>query len=173
MPFGEFLTRWTVIVAVGLFALALCLRWNARAETDQLRARWLWTAGCFLFVIHVACAFQFVHAWSHAAALEATARETREKTGWNSGVGLYANYVFLIVWLADTAWWWRGIGPDSSRGRWVDAAVVGYLGFIAFNATVVFGDGVARVVGIGATALLCAAGYVRLRRDGRDKGRSP
>ncbi len=169
MQFGEVMTRWTALIAVVLFAFALSLRSLAQRSSNidsrLKRARLIWTVGCLIFLAHVLCAFHFLHGWSHAAAYEATARETFEMTGWNSGSGLYANYVFLIVWVADVLWWWRGIEAYENRPRWISVPLIGFLGFIAFNATVVFGDPLSRAIGICASAMLSAQTSGRLKRS--------
>lgn len=58
---------------------------------DRLAAR-LWLAACLPFLAHVACAFPFVHGWSHAAAYSATALRTVEAVGWNWGGGAFIAY---------------------------------------------------------------------------------
>src|SRR5207244_1685286 len=99
MNAGELLTRWTVRGAVSLYLLALVVRYCAAVRPAWLRtARWLWTAGYVALVIHVFCAFQFFHHWSHAAAYAATARQTEQVVGLNWGGGLYVNYAFMAVW---------------------------------------------------------------------------
>lgn len=167
MPIGLMLTRATAIVAVGFFTLALVLRARARSSADpermRVQARAAWSIGCAIFVVHVACAFHFVHGWSHGAAYEATARETFEKTGWNSGSGLWLNYLFAALWVADVLWWWRGTDRYEARPMWINATILGFMGFIAFNATVVFGGPVARVVGVAACAVLIAAAFAQKR----------
>ncbi len=167
MATGLLLTRATAIVAVGLFTLALALRSRARSSADpertRVQARVAWSVGCAIFIVHVACAFHFVHSWSHAAAYETTARETFELTGWNFGAGLWANYLFTAVWIVDVIWWWRGTDRYEARPKWINGAILGFLGFIAFNATVVFGGSVARGVGVGACAVLIAAAFAQKR----------
>jgi hypothetical protein len=155
MDTGELLTRWSVRVAVGLYALALDLR-----ATAAVRRRWLacgrvlWTIGCLAFLLHVACAFQFYHHWSHAAAYAETARRTAKVVGWDWGGGLYANYAFALVWAADAAWWWWRPAGYYSRPRGVEWAVQGFMGFITFNATLVFGAGPARRLGLAVCLFL-------------------
>jgi hypothetical protein len=158
---ADLLTRGTAIAALALYALALALRMSARRRHNRLAAaRLLWTAGCAVFLAHVACAFQFVHHWSHSAAYDATARETFEVFGWNWGGGLYANDAFTFIWVLDTAWWWGGLDVYEARPRWLEWFVQAFLAFMAFNATVVFGHGPARWLGIAASAGL---GFLLMR----------
>jgi hypothetical protein len=107
-------------------------------------------------LLHTACAFQFYHHWSHRAAYEATARQTAEVVGLSWGGGLYANYVFAALWAADACWWWYGPESCLARPRSLEWAVQGFLGFIAFNATVVFGTGAVRWMGLAACLFLAA-----------------
>jgi hypothetical protein len=103
-----------------------------------------WTFGYIIFLIHVALAFHFHHHWSHAEAWESTAKQTEAATGLAWGGGIYANYLFMLVWGVDVAWWWAR--PDSYRAQStiVEWLIQGYLAFIVFNATVVFGSGATR-----------------------------
>jgi hypothetical protein len=165
---GEVLTRWTVRAAVALYVVSLALRLGSSGRRPWLAtARLAWTAGCAAFLLHVVCAFAFYHHWSHGTAEEATARRTAEVVGLSWGGGLYANYVFTLVWLADAGWWWLGLTRYESRPRAVEWAVQGFLGFIAFNAVVVFGEGAVRWLGLAACVLLGALlGRAAWRRKG-------
>ncbi len=164
------LTRWTAWLAMGLLAATAAVRTcrPAGREADEAIARWFWTAACLLLWIHVACAFQFQHRWSHTAAYAHTASKTREFTGLDWGGGLYFNYVMMLVWAGDAAWWW--IAPESRRRRpgLVSNAIAGFLAFMAFNATIVFGAGLLRWLAAATTLLL---GYCAVLR--RVRGASP
>jgi hypothetical protein len=128
-------------------------------------ARLSWTLGCLAFLIHVACAFGFYHHWSHADAYSKTAQRTAELVGLSWGGGLYANYAFALVWVADAAWWWRGLTRYEARTRGIELAVQGFLGFIILNATLVFGVGPIRWFGLGGGLLLTALfAYAHWRR---------
>src|SRR4051812_12164745 len=107
--FGETLTRGTVWLALTLYVVS---QFAARCSHPGA-ARWLKALGCATFLAHVACAFQFYHHWSHSAAYENTARQTAQLTGWNSGAGLFINYLFAFVWMATV------IKPPRGRMAWV------------------------------------------------------
>jgi hypothetical protein len=150
------LTRWTAWLAMAAFgvASALCLRQTPDQPAPGRQARRLWTAACVLLWIHVACAFQFRHHWSHAEAYAYTARQTAEFVGLDWGGGLYFNYLLLVVCAGDSAWWW--IGPRSYQAR---PAIVGrlrggFVAFMAFNAAVVFGSGVLRWMALAGFVVL-------------------
>jgi hypothetical protein len=164
MDTGEFLTRstiWVCIVgyAVGsvFYALSSSPRRSGQLESTQwdAAARVVWTAACASLIAHLISAFHFYHGWSHAAAYVDTARQTEEVFGANWGGGLFINYALLLAWIVDIAWWWRS-GLDSYRKRpWpVIAAWHGVLVFIIFNATVVFGDGIVRWLGLAISLFL-------------------
>jgi len=159
-------TAWLSMAALALYA-ALKVR-SARARDARTRAgRWVWTVGCALLWIHVACAFHFRHHWSHAAAYSETARQTAESAGFNWGGGLYFNYLMLIVWTADAVW--EGRHPESYQRRhssfgWL---IGGFMAFMALNATVVFVSGALRWLALGIALLLALAAVVRWQRENR------
>jgi hypothetical protein len=157
MATGEFLVRWTVRVALALYVAAIALRVRAGGRRSWLvAARLAWAAGCAFFFVHVACAFQFFHAWSHRAAYEETARQTAAVVGLAWGGGLYVNYAFAAVWAADACWWLSRPQRYQARSRLIEGVVQGFLAFVAFNATVVFGTGAIRWAGLTAAVLLAA-----------------
>lgn len=135
----ETLTIWTARLAVGCW-LARVLCQASRGAAAPGRGECLvWSAGCLLFLAHVACAFEFQHDWSHAAAYAHTEKRTAEVTGWSWGGGLYFNYLTALLWPLDAAVCWHW-----ARARWVPPrayrlAVGGFLAFMMVNATVVFG----------------------------------
>jgi hypothetical protein len=144
---------------VALYVAALVSRrWSPRWS------RLAWTAGCGLYLLHVACAFEYYHHWSHAEAYAATARQTAVITGLDWGGGLYANYAFTLIWLGDVCWWWADAGRYANRPRWIDVLVHGFLGFIVFNATVVFATGFSRWFGVAACVLLIGVWWKERRR---------
>ena len=146
---ADLLVFWTVRLAVALYMTSLALRLSAGDRPRWLMfARIAWTVGFIAFLIHVASAFHFIHRWSHAEAYEATAGQTQSATGLNWGGGLYANYAFALVWAFDLAWWWLRPSSYLSRSILTESIVQGYLAFITFNATVVFGHEVTRWAGV-------------------------
>jgi hypothetical protein len=161
MDTGEFLTRWTVRLALALYVMGLALRAGPYSSRRRLAwARLAWTAGCFAFLLHVIFAFQFYYHWSDATAYTVTARRTAEIVGLDWGGGLYANYAFTLVWVLDVCWWWAALDGYQARPRSVEWAVQGFLGFMAFNATVVFGTGGVRWLGLAVCFFLAGAwGY--------------
>jgi hypothetical protein len=140
----------TARTAAALYAAAIILIFTHRTAV----ARILWMAGALLMAVHVGLAFDRVHAWDHAAAVAETARQTGEAVGWFWGGGVYVNYLFLLVWTADAAWWCLAPAQYVRRSRRLAFAIHAFLAFILFNAVVVFADGPTRWVGIIITLIL-------------------
>jgi len=59
---------------------------------------------------------------------------------------LYFNYVFTVLWLADTVAWWVGDVDMHYRRRGYFWTLHVVFAFMVFNATVVFGPSVWRWV---------------------------
>lgn len=169
---GELLTIWTIRIALLCYAACLAGWLTLHGDRWGIVSRWLWTAGCLFFVIHVACAFHFYHGWSHQAAWLTTAQQTEELIGWRYGDGIYFSYLFLLVWVIDVGWSWTRPGRGSLvRSVW-QAFVHAYLFFIAFNGAVVFEDGPIRWAGIIACLVLGLLGvrYVALNSRRSNRG---
>jgi hypothetical protein len=162
MEAGVLWTRWSARIAIAFYVASLAVR-----RRSPRWSRVSWTAGCLAYLLHVACAFEYYHYWSHATAYEATARQTADVIGLNWGGGLYLNYVFTLVWFVDVLWWWTSMQSYLARPRPIEWAVQGFLGFIAFNGTVVFAAGFGRWLGIAACGLL---GVVLIRQWSWDRG---
>jgi hypothetical protein len=170
MEMGEFLTRGTIWVsivgyAVGSVIFALSPLSRRRAQWDSV-TRVVWAVACASLIAHFISAFQFHHGWSHQGAYRDTAHQTQELFGVNWGGGLFINYALLIAWIVDIAWWGLS-GLDSYRKRpWPLVALWhGFLIFIIFNATVVFGDGMVRWLG-SAICLLLTVAWLHIVRQG-------
>jgi hypothetical protein len=163
---GEHLTRiliWVGLLGYGLTVVALLL---GRPHLRSI-ARWCWSLGLLAYLGHVAAAFHYYYQWSHEIGIAETARQTRELTGHDSGGGLYLNYLFTVVWIADTAYWWVvGLSSYARRPGWVDWIVHGFFVFMIVNGAVVFGQGPVRWLGAGILLLpLCLGVYVKRRKS--------
>jgi hypothetical protein len=156
-------TRWTIRLALALYVVAITLWLARRPAAAGVWARRAWTVGLVFYLGHVAAAFHFFHQWSHQAAWEATARQTADLTGWHWGGGLWFNYAFTLVWLADCLWQWLGPASHRARPLWVTAIIQGFLGFMAFNATVIFETGPTRWIALVACCVFLAAWVVGRR----------
>lgn len=163
---GEFLTRFTIWIAIGGYvtSAAIYLRWRESAIW-QSQARWASTVGCAALVLHTISAFHFYHDWSQASAYREVERQTAEVTGSAFGGGLFVNYAFLALWMAEVVWWWRGLETYRQRHRLITAAWHGLFIFMLFNATVVFKTGWVRWLGAG----LCAVLFLLWLRGSRNR----
>lgn len=160
---GELLTLWSIRLALCCYAVVLFgnLTWDCcRAWT--IAARWLWTLGCALLVVHIACAFHFVHDWQHARAVADTAKQTAELIGWEFGGGVYFNYAFALMWTADVTWSWINLDSYSARPKLVGATVHVYLLFIAINGAIIFEGGPTRWIGVFALVVISIRATRRL-----------
>jgi hypothetical protein len=150
---GEWLTRGTIWLALLLYVAAEIVQRVKRLQGPDAVARWLNSAGCAAFLMHVACAFDFYHHWSHAAAYAETARQTAEFVGWNSGFGLFVNYLFALVWIGEVFWLWADWDGYLLRSRWLARFVRGFFLFMILNGAFVFVRGPVRWLGL----VLCVA----------------
>jgi hypothetical protein len=133
----------------------------AWAAAEFLHSRALWTVGAALALAHSAAAFAVFHDWSHDRAMIATAQQTAAVTGLDWGGGLFFNYAFLLVWVADVMWWWIAEGSHEARPRAIDLLIRGFLFFMFLNGAIVFADGFMRVIGIVAVAIVSVSWLMR------------
>jgi hypothetical protein len=141
-----------MLLATVAWALGEALM-RRQPEFDRL-ARAVWTAGIVLALIHVGLAFQVVYGWDHDAAIEATTRQTAEIVGWDFRAGIFVNYAFLLIWLADVCWWWLSPASHASRSRRLELGRLALFAFMFFNAAIVFASGLGRLIGIASLALV-------------------
>jgi hypothetical protein len=185
MP-GVLLTKWTVRLALACYVayLAMCL--SPAGRRWPRTARMVWTLGCLLFDVHVACAFHFFHHWSHSVAWHHTAERTHELLGVAYGNGIYFSYFFLLLWIVDVVWLWLPTNsqdtandepagsptalakasatamppdpPQPLRTPMWRVMVHVFLLFVAINGAIVFEAGPTRIAGLAAVmALGCLA----------------
>jgi hypothetical protein len=154
--------RGTMILATVAWALGEVLM--RRSATADWWARVSWTIGIALALIHVVLAFHLVYAWDHEAAVAATARQAADRFGWGWRGGIYVNYVFLALWLADVGWWWLAPASRASRSPRIETARLAVFTFMFLNGAVVFASGTGRLVGVASvTVVLLASPALRDR----------
>ena len=158
-PFEVAATVWTIRAATLLYVFGLLSLLLGRERP----ARALWTAGLLSYLAHVVSAFHYLHDWSHARAAVETARQTEELFGVASGTGLFFNYLFTLVWTADTIWWWKDEEGYRRRPPWLAHSVHAFLAFIFFNGAVVFASGFSRWAGLASIPPLLFL-WIRARR---------
>jgi hypothetical protein len=169
---GDSLTRGTVWLALSLYVaaeLATAMKPDARRTAI---ARWLNSLAAVVFLVHVACAFHFYHHWSHSAAYAETARRSAELSGWNSGAGLYLNYLFTLVWVAAVIWSWSNAAIHVRCARWIARAIRSFFLFMIFNGAVVFANGPMRWYGLILCAMLVTC-WLRIWKRAADQAPKP
>lgn len=149
----ELLLRGTAWFSLLGWTIASCLESRPRA------ARWASTLGLFLLVGHTALAFQIRYAWSHALAARETARQTEALVGWSFGAEVFVNYLFLLVWSVDVAWWWLSAETYRQRPPALTRFIRGFFLLMFANGAVVFVHGPLRLLGAAAVLGVVWAWY--------------
>ena len=144
-------------VAVFGAVAAAIVSWAASEITRGTARRAFWSLAAVSMLVHSIAAFGTIYGWSHEVAVQATARQTREVTGFDSGSGIYVNYAFLTIWFADVVWWWRSPASYLVRPPWMSRAVRGFVWFMFVNGAVIFADGWMRAIGTLAVAAVALA----------------
>jgi prepilin signal peptidase PulO-like enzyme (type II secretory pathway) len=144
-------TAWVAFAlwagAVGLMLQAKPGEWAAGAVRFRV-TQWTWALGCAMFLIHVAVAFHFAHRWQHANAFQHVQNTS------DFGPGIFVSYFFTLLWTADAIWMTTRPTSYVARPRWLGWAVHGFMAFITFNGTAVFGHGLMQWVSVGVFAVL-------------------
>ena len=154
---GDSVVIWSARFGMGLFVLSWALPiLHPCYESWRRGARLAWTLGWSATAFHVVWSLGHAHGWSHEAALKETARRTEETLGMAVGAGLFVNYLFLVAWGIDVAWWWADPKRPGRELRWLYWLKQVFLVFIVVNATVIFASGWIRWVGAAACVLLPA-----------------
>jgi hypothetical protein len=160
---GEALTRNTIRLSLLFYGGAAVMMprlgapdWAAQTPRGRL-TRACWVLAWLAYLIHLGMAFHYYHGWSHDDAVRRTERES------GFGPGIYLSHAFTLVWLADVVFWLGWPRRYAARSPWVGVALHGFLVFMIFNATVVFGHGWIRWAGAALLALVAAAVMLRWR----------
>jgi hypothetical protein len=141
---ADFQVRGSIRLSLLFYAVAVLLLMRGANRP----ARLAWTFAWLIYLVHVALAFHHVHHWSHIEAME----HVRLASG--VGEGLYASYLFTLLWTIDVVWWWRSPEAYSRRSLWLSAGVHGFMLFMIFNATVIFEMGAIRWAGVALIEIL-------------------
>jgi hypothetical protein len=146
-----YLTIW-----IGLTLFVAGEAGRCSASTVRPAPSWAWWAfviGLLLTTVHTLLAFDLVHNWVHGDAVRSTAMQTEAVFGVAVGWGVYVNYAFLAVWLAD-ALWWRA-NPGGHRLREVTWTLRAFYLVMLVNGAIVFAAGARRLLGIVLVGALC------------------
>jgi hypothetical protein len=133
-------------LAVGLMSRLTAAEWAGTGRGRTVRV--LWTLAWATYLLHVGLAFDRVHRWSHALAVEVT----RERSG--VGEGIYVSHLFGLLWGLDVAWWWLRPRDYAARQVRIGRALHGFMAFIIFNGTVVYESGPIRWAALAGFTVL-------------------
>ncbi|MDP6581163.1 MAG: hypothetical protein QF681_10945 [Vicinamibacterales bacterium] len=152
----EQLTRVTIWLALALYAASQLVRRRTTASTGMSGLSLL-AAGWASFLVHVILAFDVHYGWSHTTAYAETAAQTEALVGLRWGGGLYFNYLFGLVWLAELTWWNREQESYLQRAAWIELTVRGFFLFMIANGAVVFVESPQRWLGAVIVGVLLVA----------------
>jgi len=154
---------WTIWIALALFAAGEA---GKRLLGGARAAPWAWTVsatGVTIAIAHVVIAMGARHGWSHDAALAATARQTRAVYGVDWGGGVFVNYAFVSLWIAEL-WLWRRVPARYvSRPDAVTWLVRAFFFVVIVNAAFVFAGGLRRIAGAVIVLSLVVSWWPRTR----------
>jgi hypothetical protein len=137
------------------------------AKSRHYAGAWTISAtGAILLAAHIAVAMAVWHGWSHASALDATARQTNEVFGFNWGGGVYVNYLVAVVWMAELFVWRQWPEGYASRPGWIKWSLRGFYFVIIVSAAVIFATAWRRVLGAAILAVLVAS-WIKRPETGR------
>ena len=177
----------TIWISLAFYASAVAVSFLVTDDMKQLKIyRILWSLGCLFALIHVFCAFQFVHYWDHQVAVKHTILETTRVTGFRFEYGIYFNYLFLLVWTVDCLKLRNAhprktnsnrnpgepeeSGAESGAESGVTHSVWSrfvhiYMLLIIISATIIFEDGPIRYISLITLALLALLFYFFTRTE--------
>jgi hypothetical protein len=134
-------------VALGCYAASLTTLALERCPSPLPRR--LWSLGCLSYVAHMILAFEVAYDWSHANAVADIAVQSESISGVRASWGIWINYAYGLVWLADLGIWWRlGEIGYRNRPRWTHWAVHGFFLFMLFNGGFIFVERWTRWIGL-------------------------
>lgn len=142
------LTIWT---ALALYAVG---EYGRARRPPAAWARPVWLLGALAYLGHVTAAFGIHHDWSHAAAYAHTAAQTEAYFGLDWGGGIWMNYAFTVIWVAEGLWWQLAPAHYARRPPALATAVRSTFLFMIINGAVVFVNGPRRLIGVGVLAAL-------------------
>ncbi len=148
----------TIWLAVGAFVAGELGKRAALRGGPLLGWPWaVWTAGALLLAVHVAIAVLVHHGGSHASVVESVEDQTREVYGVAVGAGVWVNYLFVSVWLAESAWWRLDPRGFLARPAAATAPVRAFYALILINGAVIFAAPSRRLLGAALMAALAWA----------------
>lgn len=155
---NELILRATIILSISGYLWTVWPWLIGGPARSRRGASQIWALSCGLCWCHVLFALLVIDGGDFAKAEARVAEQTAALIGIRNGIGIYANFGFLLLWTFDACGWlnWGG-----TRLR---IFVHSYLAFLTLQATVVFGPWYWRPMG-----LLVALFVVWARRSDRKK----
>jgi hypothetical protein len=172
--FEASVVAWSIRGALLCMFLVFALRLSRLALQGTILdlVKSFWLLGSLLSLLHALATMGFHHQFQHDLAFEDTARQTEQAIGIPIGIGIYFNYLFVIVWLAD-ALWLNGFQKSYlSRSRYIELFVCAFLAFIAINGAIIFETGPVRWIGLVAFSCLIAIACVQRNTVGNHSEQS-
>ena len=137
----------SIYVSASLYTIALGLILSKQQQTTTL-FKVVSSTACSFTAVHAYLALSDEHQWNHQHAFDHIANETERVLGFRFGYGVYFNYLFVIVWIADVIWLWSSPESYQNRSNRLSSAFHLFLILIMVNGAVVFRDGLPRYLGI-------------------------
>lgn len=135
---GEMMVKGLAWMSAALFLVGLAGKIvSARNPQKANAGRACWLMGSIVFLVHVLMAMGGFFAWSFETAQEVAALNTFDFIKVRSGVVIYANFFFTLLWLADALWWRLGMASYRQRPVWLAVFINGFLGIMVFGGCVV------------------------------------
>jgi hypothetical protein len=135
----------TIWISILLFVLGEAAK---RGHPPRRWAWHVWGLGALLCAVHMLLAMGIRHGWSHQSAIEATAAQTRAVYGLNWGGGVYVNYAFLSLWMAELIWWRASPVTYLSKPSSATWSLRSFYLIVLINAAVVFASGFRAAAGL-------------------------
>jgi hypothetical protein len=162
---SAWIVRGTIWIALVAFVAAEHGRASARRTG---RAVWwsfpVFVLGAAFCAAHFAAALHWRYGWSHARALEATARQTAEVYGTAWSGGLWVNYAFIVAWICEAGWWMRHPDYPTRRPTAATWTLRAFYVLVIVNAAVIFPAGATSLVGLALVGALLYRWIDRQRR---------
>jgi hypothetical protein len=154
------MTTWlyaTIWGAMTLFVAGAIADRRTSGPAPANWAWWIWLAGAVLCAVHMTIAMGAHYGWDHERAVHETAVRAATVYGFAWRGGLYVNYLFLLVWIGEIAWWTLSPQSYATRPAAIRHTLWIFYVIIVFNAVVVFATAPGRIAGVILTSLLIAA----------------
>ena len=146
---ADLIVRGSIWLALACFLTAHVAFGRSNAKVPARWAHAVYWMGASLAFAHYLAAFHWHYNWSHTRAVAVTAGQTAQVFGLDWGGGVWVNYLFLAVWLADAAWRTTRGGVQVSAGTWV---LRGFYLIVIANGAITFAEWPMQLAGSAVVA---------------------